>query len=427
MAKLTNLFFLVILTLLFLLNPILSFAQENNIVIKEQDFKTIVISIKDVLNKYINILVENGYKINNFDNINNDFDELLNNTGDITKDDLNNFFTDIKNNYKKLASMGQFSQNEDSSKMVQQLAGLSVDLDNPISILMTLISGVIAGLTGGAGVINLLFAAIIVAIDAGISIAEIAAMALIGGMLIGAIGLIIGLVIGLLFGWLIGAVIGALLLGVIAYALSATLIPLISPLLVGIPLIGPLLAPLLEGGGMVATIIIVIVAGLLGAVIGLIVGLLGGWLIGAGVGAIVGVIGGGLAGGALGLGFSAVEQIIFLPGIVFFGAIGLVLGGIGITAFNNAFTGGSKLFPKNTTDELVLVIKEIINTDDDKFVNNIGDITKRVIKHAKMFYGPKSYEMIDALEGVVNTSDLKTPEGINAATERVLQLIPAIR
>jgi hypothetical protein len=245
---------------------------------------------------------------------------------------------------------------------------------------------------------------------------EIVILAMIGGVVLGAAGFIGGLIGGAILGAIIGAIIGAFIFGAAAAAFFG-----VAGFIAGLPFF--------IIGGIILGFIGAVVGLILGIIGGGVVGLIGGGLLGAGMGAIfMGIISSavGAASGALfGLGLAAAEQLLFIPAIILMAAIGLVIGGLVFPAGDAAlaFLGGSS---GTSGMSLFSIVDESINANGGKFVNNIEDVTKDVLKFAQKTYGPESFKMINALESVIDTSDLKTPEGINNATLRVLELIPSI-
>lgn len=383
--------------------------------------------------------------------------------------EFNQFYPLFENVYQKyLSTLEKEGFYIDSEKELFQLANLA-DLfqgllrgELPTGGVMpsfaTTASGIVAGTLAGAGLGPILGAllggALALAVDAGVSLVEILVLAGSGGFILGVIGALIGAPLGFIAGLIVFAVIGAILFGVLG-AITGGVIGVTTLVfaIIAVPIL------FIIGG-----ILGIIIGGISGAIFGAIVGLLPGALVGAIVLGAIGVAGGAI----LGFGLSAVEQLLFIPLVLFVAAIGLVLGffaGIpagGILGAVAAFLlTASRSESASVEDQQDVIPKppqppltspvippppnitlppipasgqnQLLQMENFKLLlerninyTSISDpesLAKTMLDVSEKVFGEKVLFINNKIKHIINSSNLSTPEGINNATIKILQLL----
>ena len=435
MKRCGELLFIVFISMMFILNPVLSFSGEDNqesIIINENEMQTYLQTFHDVIENYIASLEKEGIKVNR-EVVEKELNNLLQYRGplELNNKELNKYIDankaqidEILNNINNMAKDteqlggggilgglgggsggllggglgGLLGGNASNGSDEVVNSGGPNQVDSLFNTLGRLFGGVYEGLLFGGPLGAGLSVAIGLALDVGISISVILGVAVVAGVILAIITGIGALPVSVIVGVLVGAIIGALLFAVVAGVIfgGGTAFLVVALTFILLPIINIILA-------VAVGLSVAVIVGILGGIVGLIIG-------GAGSGA--------LFGGVLTLG----GQIIFIPLILFLGAIGFVLGLIGGPIIGGAagfVSGGSGMTLFSST------VKTIESYGDD-YVYNIDNIVKTTLAEAKRVLGPKSYNKIKSIEIIVDTADFTTAEGINRATEEILGLLPSL-
>ncbi|MDY6821067.1 MAG: hypothetical protein SVN78_05550 [Deferribacterota bacterium] len=259
------------------ITPLNAYATQNNKINNEIEF--FYNNLDDIFYKYSNVLEGTSVKI----------DTKL-----------------LKENLMRIKTAMQLGLIGNTTISLGDIISITIgDLSFLRSMALYAINGTVLGALLGGG--------ITLAIDAGVSLIEIATLAFSGAFLFGIVGAMLGFIPGAIIIGLIGAVIGAIFFGLVG-AITGAVLGLI-PFVVAIITV-PLLFIL---GGITGLFLGGLTSGLISAVVigGPLGSILGGILFGA-AGLGVGGIGGAL--------LVTTEQLLFLPIVLLLAAIGAVFG-----------------------------------------------------------------------------------------------------
>jgi hypothetical protein len=384
---------------------------------------------------------ELSFFIDNFEDIFFEYTDLLRENGiDINNSQMQQQIHNIKNIFQTNQPIGNI------------INTLSTFISNPFTgAIFGGISGPILGALLGGG--------LVLAIDAGISAVEVLVLAFVGTFLFALAGLLVGGLSGLFLGIII-AILGALFFGIIG-ALAGGLLSLAIP----IPIIFDLIIAALILGALG------FVFGGLGGLFNLVILVPTGAVLGSIVSGALGLAIGSLAG----LGFSLVEQLLFIPIVLLLAAIGAVLGffaGIPAGAIAGLFMPNNSnqtnednnenrsqenenlpvqqnlgippnvdnltpttpiLPPLNYStfafqDNLIkfISISERTFYSNDKIIfSDIKIIINTLLEnYNRLFSNSMNNNITHKISKIINNADLTTPKGINNATAKILKLLP---
>lgn len=447
MRRFGEIVFLVFLSTLFILNPVLSFGAEKkqeSVTINEQDMQKYLQTFKGVIEKYMDELEKQGIEIDR-ERVEKDLNNLLQFGGPLELNEkvLNEY---LEKNINKMNEMINNIMSKDPAQLRENLAGGTGAVSNgptnegapgQIDYVMNMagrvlggvFEGIVLGFPGTVALFTSLGLAIGLALDAGVSMAVILGCAALAGLIVGVIFAFLSIFVLAFIGTFLGAIIGALILaaivaiiiGIIVSLLVAimlmTLFTIIIPLIILIVLIIVLLI------SPIAMLSAIIVGGIGGAVVGGVGGGVAGFALSPFT-FIMGGISGGIIGGLAGGGLSLVGQVLFVPIILLLGSIGFVLGTI-IGGIGAPLAGGVMGLLNSTGMKTTsAVMKSVESYNNDDFIYNIDKIIMNALNEAKKALGPKAYNKIKQIEIVIDTADLTTQEGIVKATEEILNLAP---
>jgi uncharacterized protein (UPF0297 family) len=453
MRRFGEIVFLVFLSTLFILNPVLSFGAEKkqeSVTINEQDMQKYLQTFKGVIEKYMDELEKQGIEIDR-ERVEKDLNNLLQFGGPLELNEkvLNEY---LEKNINKMNEMINNIMSKDPAQLRENLAGGTGAVSNgptnegapgQIDYVMNMagrvlggvFEGIVLGFPGTVALFTSLGLAIGLALDAGVSMAVILGCAALAGLIVGVIFALLSIFVLAFIGTFLGAIIGALILA----AIVAIIIGIIVSLLVAIMIISILtfmfIIPIFIFLLALVALIIVLLISPFAMLLSIIVGGIGGAVVG-GVGGgmagfvlspftfIMGGISGGIIGGLAGSGLSLVGQVLFVPIILLLGSIGFVLGTI-IGGIGAPLIGGVMgLLNSAGMKTASAVMKSVESYNNDDFIYNIDKIIMNALNEAKKALGPKAYNKIKQIEIIIDTADLTTQEGIVKATEEILNLAP---
>lgn len=379
---------------------------------------------------------ELSFFIDNFEEVFLEYTDLLRENGiDIDNSQMQQQIHNIKNIFQANQPLGNI------------INTLSTFITNPFTgAIFGGISGPILGALLGGG--------LILAIDVGVSAIEILVLAFVGTFLFALAGLLVGGVAGLFLGIVI-AILGAFFFGIIG-GLAGGLVSLAIP----IPIIFDLIIAVLILGALG------FVFGGLGGLFNLVILVPTGAILGSIVSGALGLAIGGLAG----LGFTLVEQLLFIPIILLLAAIGTVLGFfVGIPAGaiagyfmpnnSNPANGGNNEnenlpvqqnlgIPPNVDNltpttpilpqlnystfafqdnviKFVSISERTFYNNDKIIFSDLKDIINALLEnYDRLLSNNLNSNITKKISNIINNADLTTPKGINNATAKILKLLP---
>ena len=113
-----------------------------------------------------------------------------------------------------------------------------------------------------------------------------------------------------------------------------------------------------------------------------------------------------------------------LPLVLLFVALGLAIGGVGFFMFNRSLTPMS--FDSVNMTFYDVINKSVASIKGDP-LKHVDIIVRDILEFAKEAFGKDSYAYFDNLENSVLSVDLRTIDGIKKATDRILEFIPLIK
>ena len=465
MRRCGELLFVVFLSLAFILNPALTFGGEKkqeSITINEQDLQNYLQTFKGVIEKYMDELEKQGIKVDR-ERVEKELNNLMQFRGPLELNEkvLNEY---LEKNINKINEMIKDNMPKDPAQSGGNLGnllgglggsaagggllgglggggllgglggsgaggagavstgptnmGAPGQIDSLMNTLGRVLGGLFEGTILGGPIGSALGVALGFALDAGISIAEIIGLAVLAGSILALMVFVALLIPGVLIGGIIGAIIWTLLTVVVIYLMvgSGTFLVVFFALFL-LPFINIFIAALLALiTSTIFSLLTVIPSAIVGGVIG---GILGIFI--APIGAILAGFGGALIGGVGGAILAAAEQIIFIPIIVLFGLIGLVIG-IPALAITDSILG---LYVSTGRSVFSTAVKSVESYGSD-YLYHIDDIAMDILRTARDILGPKSYNTIKQIEVIIDTADLSSAEGINKTNEQILQMLPAL-
>lgn len=440
MKRCGEFFFIVFISAMFILSPVITFSAEKGqegIIIDENEKQLYLQTFKGVIEDYIAGLEKEGIDVNR-EVVEKELNNLLQLRGplELNEKELEEY---INVNQAKIDAMLQSIMSKDTEQLlggegllgglgggasnesaeVEVVnAGAPNQVDSLFNTLGRLLGGVYEGFLFGGPLGAGLGVALGLAVDAGLSMAVILTIAVVAGVILAIIVGIGALPAGVIIGAIAGAIIGALLFAIVAAVIFGGGTFLVVTLsLIMVPVINVILA-------LAAAVVVGVIVAFLAAIVGGIIGLVGGGILGlvsVPVAAIVGGLAGAASGGLFGAVVAGAGQIILIPLTLFLGAIGFVLGLVG-----GPIVGGAVGLLNTTGMALYSTTIKTIESYGDDYVYNIDSIVKTILNEAKELLGPASYNKIKLIEIVVDTADFTTAEGINKATEEVLGMLPSL-
>ena len=423
MRRFGEIIFLVFLSMLFILSPVLAFGAEKkqeSLTISEDDAQTYLLTFKSVIEKYMDELEKQGVKVDR-KKVEKELNNLLQFRGPIELNEKQ-LLDYINKNQVEINLIAKDIMSKDPEQLVGLGGGSNRGAPGQIDSLMNTLGRIFGGtyegflfggpLGAGLGV------SIGLAIDAGISMSVILGIAVIAGIILAIVVGIGALPMSIIIGALAGAIIGALLFAVVAAVIfgGGTFLVVALTLLL-LPILNIIIAFVVAA---TVAVIVAFLAGIVGLIVG---GVLGGvlGLVAVPIAAIIGGVAGAGSGGLFGAVLAGAGQLIFIPLTLFLGAIGFVLGLVGGPLVGGAAglmnSAGMLTFSSTVKD---------IESYGDEYVYNVDKIVKNILDNAKNTFGPKSYNKIKSIEIIVDTADFTTADGINQATEEILKLAPLL-
>ena len=332
-----------------------------------------------------------------------------------------------------------FLINLNTQKDVEQVSTPTTGLAAPITIAFGMVRAIFGGLAGAGALGSGLLAAVMTAVDFGLSIIPIIFCAIMVGLILGVLGLFAGGIIVAILAGLIGFFIPALLfivliifilfitvLGGLGTGLAAMLGGLINVIGTN-PIVGivtgflPLIAIALALVAIIAGVVLLPVALLLGIPTALLFAPIG-FVIGSLAVPLFAFVGGAIIGGIGGI---VITQMVFLPLIAFAGLFTFVLGTAAYMAIGPTI-GSTNDYLKPMSKGMYSIYLKYENMDSAQFVVNIKQLLNDVLDVAKKTFGPKMYNTIKSLEIIVDTTDFSDVDDINKAAEETLNILPTV-
>ncbi len=480
--------FIFLFSLVLILEPSIAFLAENNINDKEfqefvdkglNDLKKIdteksIRMTKAVLTKFAGHLRELGYTVEASDEfIDKKIDEFYNSIKGqkFSNKDLKDLMAASSKTFEDFIRYAAISNDRENSqknedyyksdefyknildtflinlntqKDIEQVSAPTTGLAAPITIAFGMVRAIFGGLAGAGALGSGLLAAVITAVDFGLSIIPIIFCAILVGLVLGVLGLFAGGIIGAILAGLIGFFIPTLLLialimfilfitvgaglGVGLSTIFSGIISLISPeatlisLIVSfitafLPLIAIGIAIIAIVGGVVllpVALLLGIPTALLSVPIGFVTGSLAAPLFAFVGGAIIGGVGG-----------IVITQMAFLPLIAFAGLFTFVLGTAAYMAIGPTI-GSTNDYLKPMSKGMYSIYLKYEKMDSVQFVVNIKQLLNDVLDVAKKTFGPKMYNTIKSLEIIVDTTDFTDADDIGRAAEETLNILTVI-
>jgi hypothetical protein len=348
--------------------------------------------------------------------------------------------------------LNSFQSNLENSKKTQQVSTPTTGLSTPITIAFGMIRAIVGGLTGAGALGSGLLAAIMTAVDFGISIVPVIFCAILAGLIFGVLGLFAGGIISAIIAGIIGFFVPTLMLVILVVfilfltvmgGLGATLGTMLSGIItvfegflgnIGSFLqtifnllvsFGAAFLPLIAIGiailGVIFGIVLLPIALILGIPFALIFAPAG-FIFGSLAAPTFGFIGGSVIGGIGGL---FITQMVFLPLIVFICLFTFVLGtaaymmvGPIIGSTNDYLTPFSK--------GIYSIYLNYKNMSDSEFFNNINKLLLDILNMMENTFNMKITNTIKSLEIIVDTTDFSDANEINKATEEILIILQTI-
>ena len=427
MRRFGEIIFLVFLSMLFILSPVLAFGAEKkqeSLTISEDDAQTYLLTFKSVIEKYMDELEKQGVKVDR-KKVEKELNNLLQFRGPIELNEKQ-LLDYINKNQEEINLIAKDIMSKDPEQLGGLLGGLGGGsnmgapgkIDNFMNTLGRIFGGTYEGFLFGGPLGAGLGVSIGLAIDAGISMSVILGIAVIAGTILAIVVGIGALPMSIIIGALAGTIIGALLFAVVAAVIfgGGTFLVVALTLLL-LPILNIIIAFVVAA---TVAVIVAFLAGIVGLIVGGVIGgVLG--LVAVPIAAIIGGVAGAGSGGLFGAVLAGAGQLIFIPLTLFLGAIGFVLGLVG-----GPLVGGAAGFMNSAgMSTFSLTVKDIESYGDD-YVYNVDKIVKNILDNAKNTFGPKSYNKIKSIEIIVDTADFTTADGINQATEEILKLAPLL-